>query len=236
MHSKNQGNTRDWSPSSIYRHKRRRRKLRPAFFTGASLKGILSGIRYTPHPEINPGKDTMSTTRKDIEVREMELEDLPPVYALGESVFTADKWPSLYRTWDEYEAVGLFHSDGEFCFVAEREGRLAGFALGSLIDKRNSAWSYGYLTWLAVDPALKGGGIATRLIAAITEAFIRAGARMMIVDTDAENKAALKLFRKHEFLREDRHIYLSKNLTSHRDYKRLRGKKQAARRKLKDNV
>jgi len=28
-------------------------------------------------------------------VREMELEDLPAVYALGEAVFTADKWPSL---------------------------------------------------------------------------------------------------------------------------------------------
>ena len=49
------------------------------------------------------------------------------------------------------------------------------------------------------------------------------------------NKAALKLFRKHDFLREDRHIYLSKNLTSHRDYKRLRGKKQSGRRKKKDH-
>lgn len=165
----------------------------------------------------------------------MELEDLPAVYALGEAVFTADKWPSLYRTWDEYEAVGLFHSDGEFCLVAEHDGKLAGFALGSLIDKRNSAWSYGYLTWLAVDPALKRGGIATQLIEAITEAFIRAGARMMIVDTDAENAAALKLFRKHDFLSEDRHIYLSKNLTYHPDYQRLRSQKQAARRRRKDD-
>jgi ribosomal protein S18 acetylase RimI-like enzyme len=196
---------------------------------------MLPDIRYTQPPEIDPGDDVMSAVRKNIEVRELELEDLPAVYALGESVFTADKWPSLYRTWDEYEAVGLFHSDGEFCFVAECDGRLAGFALGSLIDKRNSAWSYGYLTWLAVAPELKGGGIATQLIAAITEAFIRAGARMMIVDTDAENKAALKLFRKHDFLREDRHIYLSKNLTSHRDYKRLRDKKKLSPRKRKDN-
>ena len=101
----------------------------------------------------------MDASKKNLEIREMELEDLPGVYAMGEAVFTADKWPSLYRTWDEYEPVGLFHSDGEFCLVAERKGKLAGFALGSLIDKRNSAWSYGYLTWLAVDPALKRGGI-----------------------------------------------------------------------------
>jgi len=172
--------------------------------------------------------------KNSIEVREMQLEDLPGVYALGEAVFTADKWPSLYRTWDEYEPVGLFNSDGEFCLVAERDDRLAGFALGSLIDKRNSSWSYGYLTWLAVDPELKRSGIASKLIDAITDAFIRAGARMMIVDTDARNKPAIKLFRKHNFLREDLHVYLSKNLTSHPDYRRLRGKKQAATRKRKD--
>jgi ribosomal protein S18 acetylase RimI-like enzyme len=169
----------------------------------------------------------MKASSKTITVREMELEDLPAVYALGESVFTADQWPSLYRTWDEYEAVGLFYSDGEFCFVAEYKNKLVGFALGSLIDKRNSAWSYGYLTWLATDPSQKRSGIATQLIAAITNEFIRAGARMMIVDTDAENKAAIKLFRKHKFLHEDRHVYLSKNLASHPKYKNLRVKKKS---------
>lgn len=170
----------------------------------------------------------MGKTKKAIAIREMQLEDLAGVYALGETVFTADRWPSLYRTWDEYEPVGLFQSDGEFCLVAERNARLAGFALGSLIDKRHSAWSYGYLTWLAVDPSLKRSGIASRLISAITDAFIRAGARMMIVDTDARNKPAIKLFRKHDFLNEDLHVYLSKNLTGHRDYRRLRGRKAAA--------
>ncbi len=172
----------------------------------------------------------MKKLPKQVEVREMELEDLPVVYALGESVFTADKWPSLYRTWDEYEAVGLFNSDGEFCLVAEYKHKLAGFVLGSLIDKRHSAWSYGYLTWLAVDPKLKRSGIASMLIDAITEAFIRAGARMMIVDTDADNKPAIKLFRKHDFLNEDRHVYLSKNLTSHPDYRKLRGERQSEQR------
>jgi ribosomal protein S18 acetylase RimI-like enzyme len=164
----------------------------------------------------------MDAAKKSIEVREMELEDLPGVYALGEAVFTADKWPSLYRTWDEYEAVGLFHSDGEFCFVADKNEKVVGFALGSLIDKRKSAWSYGYLTWLAVDPGLGRSGIATLLIEEITVAFIRAGARMMIVDTDADNATAISFFRRHDFRNEDRHVYLSKNLTTHPDYQRLR--------------
>ena len=164
-------------------------------------------------------------THRNVVIREMELEDLPAVYALGESVFTADKWHSLYRTWDEYEPVGLFNSDGDFCFVADADDTVVGFALGSLIDKRKSAWSYGYLTWLAVDPEVKRSGIATQLMDEITEAFIRAGARMMIVDTDAENDVAISFFRRHDFRNEDRHVYLSKNLTSHPDYQRLRRQK-----------
>ena len=163
-----------------------------------------------------------SISNKPALIREMELEDIPVVYALGEAVFTADKWPSLYRTWDEYEPVTLFTADGEFCFVAEREGHVVGFALGSLIDKRKSAWSYGYLTWLAVAPELKRSGIASQLMDAITEAYIKAGARMMIVDTDAENETAIHFFRRHGVRSEDRHVYLSKNLTGHPDYRRLR--------------
>jgi len=163
-----------------------------------------------------------SVYNKTVQIREMELEDIPAVYALGEKVFTADKWPSLYRTWDEYEPVTLFTSDGEFCFVAEKDNKVAGFALGSLIDKRKSAWSYGYLTWLAVDPTLKRAGIASHLMDAITEAYLKAGARMMIVDTDAENTPAIHFFRRHGFGNEDRHVYLSKNLTSHPAYRRLR--------------
>ncbi len=164
--------------------------------------------------------------KRILQIREMELEDLSAVYAMGEAVFTADKWPSLYRTWDEYEPVSLFTTDGEYCFVAEYEEKLAGFTLGSLIDKRNSAWSYGYLTWLAVDPTLERMGVASRLMEAVTDAFIRAGARMMIVDTDAENTPAISFFRRHGFLNEDQHVYLSKNLTSHPGYRRFRRRKE----------
>lgn len=166
-----------------------------------------------------------NSNSKNLTIREMTLEDLPVVYGLGETVFTADKWPSLYRTWDEYEPVRMFSNDGEFCFVADREGEVVGFALGSLIDKRKSAWCYGYLVWIAVSPALKRSGVATRLIDTLTEVFLRAGARMMIVDTDAENDSAINFFRTHGFGNEDRHVYMSKNLTTHPDYQRLRRQK-----------
>jgi len=160
-----------------------------------------------------------------VTIREMELDDLPVVYSLGEQLFTAEKWPNLYRTWDEYELVEQFASDGEFCLVAEIDDKIVGFALGTLIEKRRSAWSYGWLLWLGLDITHKRRGIGKRLVNELTERFIEHGARMMIVDTDAKNYEALGFFQKQGFGDEIRHVYLSRNLTTHPEYVRRKAEK-----------
>ncbi|MBU0727207.1 GNAT family N-acetyltransferase [Patescibacteria group bacterium] len=154
----------------------------------------------------------------EVEVREMELDDIPSVFSLGESLFTAEKWPTLYRTWDQYELVGFFESDGEFCFVAEFEDKIVGFILGTLIEKRRSAWIYGYVAWLGVSEKHKKMGIGSKLLKKLTEVFIENGARMMLVDTDPENENAIKFFKKNDFEHEVPHVYLSKNLSEHPKY------------------
>lgn len=159
-------------------------------------------------------------------IREMELEDLSEVFALGERLFTADLWPTLYRTWDEYELVQAFATDSETCLVAEVGGKVAGFALGTLLDKRRSAWTYGYLVWLGVDPTLGRQGIGKKLVNRLTEIFIEQGARMMLVDTEADNVGAVQFFHSHGFGNDTKHVYMSKNLTHHPEY--LRRKKLAA--------
>lgn len=187
----------------------------------------------------SPSPRPRSTRRKPrpqapVTIREMVLEDLPKVYRMGEALFTAEKWPALYRTWDEYEIVDFFLSDGEFCLVAvlerdEESGEdfavtvddeddaeeLVGFCLGTLIEKRHSAWSYGYLMWMGVDTNLKGRGIGRRLLAHLTGLFIEAGARIMLVDTAGDNEGALRFFRSQGFGHELEHVYLSRNLDKH---------------------
>jgi ribosomal protein S18 acetylase RimI-like enzyme len=155
-------------------------------------------------------------------IRELSLSDLPAVFALGERLFPADKWPALYRTWDEYELVIHFASDGETCLVADLDGEVVGFALGTVLEKRGSAWCYGYLLWLGVDEGIARKGIAARLFDRMTELFIKLGARMIMVDTDADNDAALGFFRKQGFGQETPHVFLSRNLTRDPDYIRHR--------------
>ena len=175
-----------------------------------------------------PTGDERAKTRRSTErvlIREMELEDLAAVYELGERLFTADRWPTLYRTWDQYELVEMFASDGETCFVAEDGDRVIGFALGTLIEKRRSAWTYGYLLWIGVDTRAGRKGIGDRLVRRMTDVFIEMGARMMLVDTDAENEAALAFFRGIGFGNESEHVYLQRNLSSHPGYIRKRRRK-----------
>jgi ribosomal protein S18 acetylase RimI-like enzyme len=171
-------------------------------------------------------KPVNRSTTGNIEIREMELEDLPVIFSLGEELFTAEKWPNLYRTWDEYEIINMYASSGEFCLVAESDEKIIGFVLGSLIEKRRSAWVYGYLQWLGVAPEIKGKGVGRKLLNRLTELFIEHGARMMMVDTEIENTHAIRFFKRQGFGNEIEHIYLTRNLSTHPEYlRRKAGKK-----------
>jgi ribosomal protein S18 acetylase RimI-like enzyme len=147
-----------------------------------------------------------------VEIREMELKDVAEVFELGQKLFTAEKWPTLYRSWDDHELAQLFSAEAETCLVAEAEERIVGFALGRVTEKPRSAWRYGLLLWLGVERKFKRSGIATRLLRQLTGLFIERDARIMLVDTAAKNHAALAFFRRNGFGQEIRHVYLSMNL------------------------
>jgi ribosomal protein S18 acetylase RimI-like enzyme len=177
-----------------------------------------------PRPSLHPLLGDLTSMRRSraepvsVEVREMELADLPQVFALGQKLFTAEQWPTLYRAWDEYEIVQLYRSDGEFCLVAAAGKRIVGFALGTVMEKHRSAWRYGWLLWLGVHPRFKRRHIATRLVNRLTELFIEHNVRMILVDTDEANHQALAFFRHQGFDNEIKHVYLSYNLDAHPKY------------------
>ena len=159
------------------------------------------------------------TSRPEVTVREMELDDLAPVYHLGERLFTCDLYPFLYRTWDEWEVVGHYNTDPEFSLVAEVDDSLAGFIIGTLISK--ASWTYGYIVWLGVDRVFQSTGVAHKLYDKLVERMVEAGARYLIADTDPSNAAALKFFTKKGFKDEREHVVLSLNLNRTEKYRAL---------------
>lgn len=169
-------------------------------------------------------------------IREMDIDDIAEVFHLGERLFTAAKWPNLYRSWDVYDLLTLFTSDGDFCLVAEINDQIVGFALGSFLEKPRSAWRYGYLEWLGVDPSIKRKGIGKRLLNRLTDLFIEYGARIMMVDTEMENVDAIGFFRRQGFGNDIQHVYMSRNLTTHPDYIRKKLKLEARPETLRPTV
>jgi ribosomal protein S18 acetylase RimI-like enzyme len=160
-----------------------------------------------------------------IYIRQMKFDDLPVVFHLGEKVFTARDSPNLYRTWDEYEIISTYQTDNECCLIAETDDEVIGFLLGSVIEKSRSSWSYGYLGWLGVIGAYRKQGIGLKLFRHFRDLMLKAGVRIVLVDTQADNETALQFFRKVGFANEEKHIYLSLNIDSLR--KSLNQKKRA---------
>ena len=154
----------------------------------------------------------ISRTR-EIFIREMNVDDLAEVFHIGEMIFTAEYSPSLYRTWDEYEVISMFNSDSELCLVAEHGGSTVGFALGTTVDKHHSAWKYGYLVWLGVCPKAQKLKVGQQLFKEMKRRMRAQGVRMIIIDTDADNKAGIQFFNKLGFGNIQEHVYMTLNLS-----------------------
>lgn len=162
---------------------------------------------------------SQSENYNSIYIRNMEIDDIAPVYHLGEDIFTSDLYPYLYRTWDEWEVIGLYNTDPEYCLVAEIDEQLAGFVLGTIINK--ATWTYGYIIWLGVNPNFQRRGVGDKLVDKLVERMIEDGVRFMLVDTDPANTPAVKFFTRKGFGNTRQHIFLSMNLSKHEYYGRL---------------
>ncbi len=149
----------------------------------------------------------------ELRIREMTIDDFPVVFHLGEDLFTSEYSSSMYRTWDEYEIITLFNSDSDLCLVAEVDNEILGFALGTTVEKNNSAWKYGYLVWLGVKPGIQKGGVGGGLFKEIKRRMREQGVRMIIIDTDADNEAGIGFFKKQGFGNIQQHVYMTLNLS-----------------------
>ena len=150
---------------------------------------------------------------KKLRIREMTIDDLSEVFHIGESIFTAEYSQSMYRTWDEYEITTLFNSDNELCLVAEHDEMILGFALGTTVEKHHSSWKYGYLVWLGVRSGIQKGGVGDALFKEIRRRMQEQGVRMIIIDTDADNEAGIRFFKKQGFGNPQEHVYMTLNLS-----------------------
>lgn len=121
-------------------------------------------------------------------LRALRAADRAPLEAILRATdsFRADEIEIALELVDAGEAAGYRF------FVAEREGRVAGYCCFGATPVTLGTWD---LYWIAVDPALHGGGIGRELMRAAEEEVARSGARMLIVETsDKPAYAATRAF------------------------------------------
>jgi ribosomal protein S18 acetylase RimI-like enzyme len=108
-----------------------------------------------------------------------------------------------------------FTSDPNYCYVAELEdeGDIVGFALATTIEKEGTAWKkYGYVSWIGVDAPFQRSNLGQRLYRRLEERFRKDGVRMIIADTDEDNRSAIAFFEAMDFSHSSDHVWLTKTL------------------------
>ncbi|MFB9909113.1 GNAT family N-acetyltransferase [Allokutzneria oryzae] len=125
----------------------------------------------------------------------MRLDHLPGVLALGNRVFDVTAMP--YTSWSLSSVAVHLDAQPSACWVAESDGEVVGFVLGSLSYDEREDW--GYLEWIAVDPEHQGQGLASRLLDACCGALFDAGATRIVTDVEATNTASATLMQHNGF-------------------------------------
>ncbi len=121
-----------------------------------------------------------------VTIRPMEDADIPAVQALDRLAFTVPWPPSAY-------AHELHHSPHSRLWVAEADGKVAGFAvLWLILDEA-------HIATLAVHPAFRRRGIGRKLLETMLTAAQANGARLATLEVRAGNFAAQALYRRHGF-------------------------------------
>lgn len=162
----------------------------------------------------NKRRTKRTQKRVHFEIRQMTLEDLPQVWHLGERIFTPSRLQFTYRTWNINELLSLFKEDPELCLVAEEteNGKIDGFAIGTILKRPLSPWTYGYFVWIGVRRIRQRQGVGKRLYKELEKRFRDRGARIVIVDVEGNNQAAIRFIEKLGFKKSQTYIWYSKNL------------------------
>ncbi len=79
------------------------------------------------------------------------------------------------------QVLAFLLTDYDDCLVAFVDGHLAGFVLGTIVEKKvrycqlflHQVWHYGYLTWMGVSSKIQRGGMGRLLFSAFHDIVLK---------------------------------------------------------------
>lgn len=125
----------------------------------------------------------------------MTVHDFGQVYELGTRCYDVTDKP--YNYWSIGEVAAHLEKNAGLCFVAEADGRVVGFLLGD--ENFEIIEDTAHIEWIAVDPACRRLGVASRLIEEALTAIEGLGKSRVVADIAADNEYSRGLARKLGF-------------------------------------
>ncbi len=138
----------------------------------------------------------------------MRVGDFADVYELGRRCYKLTDAP--YNYWSIREVADHLETCPELCFVAEDEGKVVGFALGT--DSFAIIEDTAHLEWIGVAPEYRRQGHATRLLQTLVDAVERMGKQHVVADISSDNAYSQGLARKLGFTEGLSVTYFTKDL------------------------
>lgn len=126
------------------------------------------------------------------------------IHRLGPKTYAGRRFTARYQTNGYYEItaaesgfrIAYTPFEAPVAFGAFEQERLLGFAEGS-IESWNNRFRISNLC--IFDEAARGRGLGSALMARITETAHSSGARMLVLETQSCNEAAIAFYRKNGF-------------------------------------
>jgi len=144
----------------------------------------------------------------EIKIRPMQVGDFADVYELGQRSYKLTDKP--YNYWTMREVADHLETCPELCFVAETDGKVVGFALGT--DTFEIIADTAHLEWIAVDSAYRRHGLATRLLQTVVDVVERMGKARVVADIASDNAFSQGLAHKLGFTEGISVTYFTKEL------------------------
>ena len=125
-------------------------------------------------------------------MRPVQAEDLDRIIAIDRIVTGVEKTDYWYEVFHRY---GARSPRQRFFLVAEVGGDIEGYVVGEVRDWEFGSPPCGWVFGIAVRPDARLGGIGTALLAAISDAFRRAGVTKVRTLLARDNHLVLSFFR-----------------------------------------
>jgi GNAT superfamily N-acetyltransferase len=148
--------------------------------------------RTRPAAAAAPRRRAAATSGETL-IRPVKRGDLDQVVAIDATVTGLEKRRYWDRVFRRYGAAGP--REQRHFLVALAEGRVVGFIIGEVRDWEFGSAPCGWVFAIDIDPEARQAGVGTKLLAAISDRFRRAGVDKLRTLLSRDNTLILSFFR-----------------------------------------